>query len=218
MKFAAVIFDLDGTIIDSESQWGMAFLQVLNELGVRPGEDHHIRGLSIKSNWQEILAKYDIKTDKTSEELETLTYLEYAKLIPEIKLNDGVLEFMDVLSERGLPLALATSANWEVADKIINYFKLNDRFESITTIEEVVSPKPAPDIFLLASEKLGIDPVDCLVIEDSLPGVTAAHEAGMKVIAINSDEEREDELNEADLVVQGFSEISLKAIDSMGQD
>jgi HAD superfamily hydrolase (TIGR01509 family) len=218
MKFSAIIFDLDGTIINSEKQWGMAFLEVLNKLGVKTDEDHHVRGLSIKSNWQTILSKYKVKTDKTPEELEMLTYIEYAKLIPEIELNDGVLEFMDVLAESDLSLALATSSNWEITDKIINYFKLNGRFESITTIEEVVSPKPAPDIFLLTAEKLGIDPVDCLVIEDSLPGITAAHEAGMKVIAINSDEEREDELDDADLIVQGFSEINLKAIDSMHQD
>lgn len=218
MKFAAIIFDLDGTIINSERQWGVAFLKVLNKLGVKTNDDHHIRGLSIKSNWQTILAMYKVETDKTPEELETLTYLEYTKLIPEVELNNGVLEFMDTLSESGLPLALATSASWEITDKVINNFKLNDYFENITTVEEVVNPKPAPDIFLLASEKLGIDPIDCLVIEDSQAGVTAAREAGMKVIAIDNNEEDENEVENADLVVQGFSEISLKAIDSMGED
>jgi HAD superfamily hydrolase (TIGR01509 family) len=218
MRFAAIIFDLDGTIINSEKQWGLAFLKVLNMLGAKTDEDHHIRGFSIKSNWQEILTKYKIKPGKTLEELETLTYLEYAKLIPGIELNDGVLDFMDAISESGLPLALATSASWEITDKIINNFKLNDYFESVTTVEEVVNPKPAPDIFLLASEKLGIDPADCLVIEDSLPGITAAHEAGMRVVAINGSDEEAEELDGADLVVQGFSEITLKAIDSMGQD
>ncbi len=218
MRFAAVIFDLDGTIIDSEKQWGMAFLEVMNKIGAKTGGDPHTRGLSIGSNWKNILEKYKIEIDKTPEELETLTYLEYEKLIPGIKLNDGVLEFMDTLIERGLPLSLATSANWEITNKILEHFKINDHFESITTIEEVTSPKPAPDIFLLASEKLGVEPIDCLVIEDSAAGITAAHEAGVKVIAINTDEEREDETDEADLTVQAFSEISLKAIDSLGQD
>jgi HAD superfamily hydrolase (TIGR01509 family) len=203
MKFAAVIFDLDGTIIKSERQWGKAFVAVLKKLGVdTKGRDPHTPGVDIKFNWKNLIAKYGVKTDKTAEELEILTYAEYEKFIPEISLNNGVLEFMNVLKESGLSLALATLTNWEITEKVINHFGLNNYFENITTGEEVENPKPAPDIFLLAAEKLGIDPVDCLVIEDSITGVTAAHEAGMKVIE----------------VVDGFSKITLKAIDAIGVD
>ena len=131
-------------------------------------------------------------------------------MIPEIILNDGVLEFMDVLKESGLPLGLATSTNWETAEKVLTYFGLSNYFENITTGEEVVNLKPAPDIFLLASVKLGVEPRDCLVIEDSQIGVTAAHEAGMRVIAVSP--------IQADLVVEGFPEITLKAIDAIGSD
>jgi len=219
MKFAAVIFDLDGTIIKSEKVWGRAFITVLEKLGVKTnGSDPHTRGVSLKSNWQNILTKYGIKTSKTPEELEALTYIEYEKLIPMITLNDGVLEFMDVLTESGLPLALATSANWEITCKILEQFSLQDIFESITTGEEVLDAKPAPDIFLAASEKLGVDPIDCLVIEDSPSGVMGAREAGMRVIAISGGEEDKDELNKADLIVESFPEITLKAIDAILQD
>lgn len=220
MRFAAVIFDLDGTIIKSEEVWGKAFSAVLNNLGIKTdGVDPHTRGVSIKSNWPEILKEYNVKTEKTVEELEVLTYTEYEKLIPQVKLNDGVLEFMDTLKENSTPLALATSTNWKITDKIIEHFKLNDFFENITTGEEVDSPKPAPDIFLTASEKLGVDPRDCLAIEDSATGVIAAKEAGMKVIAVTGEEEDDDEnLKDADLVVESFAQISLKAIDALDQD
>jgi HAD superfamily hydrolase (TIGR01509 family) len=218
MKFAAVIFDLDGTIIKSEEEWGKAFTAVLQKLGVKTNEkDSHTRGADIKFNWQSLIAKYEIKTTKTIDELEMLTYTEYEKLIPEITLNDGVLEFMDVLKENGTSLSLATLTNWETAMKVVEHFGLNNYFENITTGEEVVNPKPSPDIFLLASEKVGVLPVDCLVIEDSLSGVTAAKEAGMKVIAV-SDGEDTNLLRDADLVVGGFSEITLKAIDAIGID
>jgi HAD superfamily hydrolase (TIGR01509 family) len=218
MKFAAVIFDLDGTIIKSEKEWVEAFTAVLQKLGIKTNDKDLItRGAALRSNWQKLLTKYNIKTDKTFEELGLLTYAEYEKLIPEITLNDGVLEFMDVLKENGTSLSLATLTNWETAMKVVEHFRLNNYFESITTGEEIANPKPSPDIFMLASEKLGVEPADCLVIEDSLSGITAAKEAGMRVIAV-SDGEDVNLLEGADLIVGGFPEITLKAIDAIGLD
>jgi HAD superfamily hydrolase (TIGR01509 family) len=216
MRFAAVIFDLDGTIIKSEKEWGMAFVNVLRNLGVVVDSKHpQTAGVSANSNWEKLIRKYNIKTDKTLDELSVLTYIEYEKLIPMITLSDGVLEFMDVLNESGVQLALATSTKWETTDMVLKQFGLDDYFDSITTGEEVDNPKPAPDIFLLASEKLGIDPADCLVIEDSVSGVDAATDAGMKVIAVSNEEEKEENLEDADLVVESFSEITSEAIDAI---
>lgn len=195
MKLAAIIFDLDGTIIESEDVWGKAYGYP------------HTRGVSVQDNWKNILAKCNVKTDKTLEELEILTCKEFEKLIPELKLKDGFFEFLESLEEQDIPLALATSTRWETTSKILEEFDLQNVFECITTGEEVALPKPDPEIFLLASEKLGVDPVDCLVIEDSQAGVTAAKEAGMKVIVIS-----DDEIENADLIVEGFNEISQRAI------
>ena len=125
---------------------------------------------------------------------------------------------METLQENGTPLALATSTNWETADKVLEQFGLFNFFESITTGEEVLNEKPAPDIFLRTAEKLGVDPSDCLVFEDSPPGVAAAKEAGMKVVAVNNDEEATEKLQDADLIVDSFSEITLKAIDALKED
>ena len=87
-------------------------------------------------------------------------------------------------------------------------------FDSVTTGEEVVNQKPAPDIFVRAMEKMNMDPGDCLVFEDSLSGVTAAKEAGIKAVAIDPSGER-GELDEANLVVEGFSEITPKVVDQL---
>lgn len=216
MKLSAVIFDLDGTVIKSEKVWGKAFVNVFKTLGVNIDNSHpQTGGVSLKNNWENLLVKYNIKTNKSSDELVVLTYIEYEKLISEITLNDGVLNFMDELKESGIQLVLATSTKWETTDKILTHFKLTDLFESVTTGDEVLYPKPAPDIFIAAAEKVNMDPSFCLVIEDSESGVMAAKDAGMHVIAITNGEENEDRLEQADLVVEGFAEITPKVTEGL---
>lgn len=199
MKLSAVIFDLDGTIINSEEAWGKSFTKVLESFGVKVDSPHsHTTGVSVKDNWLNLIKKYNIKTNKTLEELETLTYFEYEKLISIVKLNAGVLEFMEEIKKSGIPLALTTSTNLKTVNKILERFEIRDFFEMVTTGEEVESPKPDPGIYILTADKLGVEREDCLVIEDSESGIKAAEEAGMKVIKITED--------------NGFSDIKLKEI------
>ena len=88
MKLTAVIFDLDGTIIDSEKAWGKAFVGVFDQLGVKANNDHpQVGGVSLRNNWLNLIKEYNIKTTKTPDELVTLTYLEYEKQIPFITIN-----------------------------------------------------------------------------------------------------------------------------------
>jgi HAD superfamily hydrolase (TIGR01509 family) len=213
MKLVAVIFDLDGTIIDSREAWGRAFSVVLKSLGVEIKEKYPDEpGIAVRENWRRFIVKFNIKTDKTLDELRSLTYHEYMKLIPEISLNDGVVEFIENLKDSGTEIALATSTSWEAMDKILNSLKIQELFDYITTSEEVTSQKPQPDIFIRAMEKMNLDPSECLVIEDSPSGVTAAKEAGIKVIALDPEEKNGEVLSKADLIVGGFSEISPKII------
>jgi HAD superfamily hydrolase (TIGR01509 family) len=215
-KYSAIIFDLDGTLIESETLWGKAFVRVMESLGVKAENDHPGQiGVSIKPNWQHVIQKYDIKTTKTLDELEVLTYAEFEKLIPYVYLKDGAIDFIEDLKENGYDIGLATSTNWTIVEKILDHFQIHYLFNAVTTGEEVASPKPSPEIFILTADKLGIDPEHCLVIEDSPSGVEAAIEAGMKVIAISSDGDEEDKLEKADLVVEDFSEITPKAIDQL---
>lgn len=216
MKIAAAIFDLDGTIIDSEEAWGKAYSSVLKSLGADVDENNsHIFGESVEFNLKDQISKHNIKTGKTIDELVTLAFVEFQKFIPLVTMEDGAAEFMEGLGEAGTPLALATSANWETTDKILTHFGLTGLFECITTVEEIDNPKPAPDIYLLSAEKLGVDPEDCLVFEDSPAGVAAGKDAGMKVIAINSNDDDREKLTEANLIVEDFSEITPKVIDQL---
>lgn len=215
MKILAAIFDLDGTIIESEPVWGKAFVKVLSTFGVQSDESNsHTPGVSVKDNWKNLVSKYEIKTNKTPDELEVMTYLEYEKLIPEIDVRDGVIELITSLKDSGIEIAIATSTSWEIADKILKNLELEYLFDELTTVEEVVNPKPDPEIFIKAVEKMNLEPEDCLVFEDSYTGVKAAKEAGMKVIAIDPSGENED-LENADLVVGNFSEVNPKAISEL---
>lgn len=215
MKILAAIFDLDGTIIESENAWGEAFVKVLSSLGIRPETAHpETTGASVKDNWARIVPKYNIKTTKTPDELEVLTYLEYQKLIPEIELREGAVELIADLKDRGAEVALATSSNWETTDKILERLNIKGLFDSLTTSEEVFDQKPSPEIFIKTAEKLNLEPADCLVFEDSGPGVKAAKDAGMKVVAIDPTGEQPG-LDEADLTVQSFSEVNPQVIDRL---
>ncbi len=215
MQILAAIFDLDGTIIDSEPAWGKAFINVLSSFGVKANSPHpQMAGVSIKDNWKRLISKYDIKTTKTLDELEVLIYKEYEKLIPEINLRDGVVDFITNLKDTGIEIAIATSTTWEIADKILRNLNIEYLFDDLTTVEEVVNPKPDPEIFIKAADKLSLEPDVCLVFEDSPSGVQAAKDAGMKVIAIDPTGENKG-LEEADLVVGEFSEITPKAVDQL---
>ena len=216
MKISAVIFDLDGTLIDSEGAWALAFNDVLKELGYTSIDNHpHISGVSLKKNWEMLLPKFSIKTNKTFEQLEVLTNNSYVNHLSSVSLMPGATEFIESLKESGAKIGLATSTNWLIADKIFEKLGLKETFDSVTTGEEAVNPKPDPDILLIEADKLGVNEENCLVIEDSPSGVTAAHRAGMKVIAVEDGEDDQPDLSGADLVVGGFAEITPKVIEEL---
>ena len=215
MKISTAIFDLDGTVIDSEDVWGRAFCRVLKNLGAIAKSEHPEEpGFSIKESWKRLIPEYGIKTEKTLDELRSLTYSEYEKEIPQIGLQDNVVDLIEDLKESGIVIVLATGTIWEIADKIMMNLKIENLFDNIVTGDEVLNQKPDPEIFNKVIEKLDVDPNECLVFEDSLPGILAAKEAGMKVIAIDPTGENA-KLEEAHQVIGSFSEVTPKVIDSL---
>lgn len=214
MNISAVIFDLNGTLLDDEDEFGMAFNKILKKLGVDSNQKYpHESGIGVKENWKRFVQKYNIKTSKSVEQLAKETQEAYFEKLDSLQLREGAHDFIENLRDSGIQIGLGTSNTWENADLILKQIGLSiEDFDAVTTTEEVRFNKPDPDIFLTTSEKLGIDPEYCLVIEDSIAGVEAAHLAGMKAIAIARDEEYERKLKDADLVVVGFGEITPNAI------
>lgn len=212
-----VIFDMDGTVIDDETQYKNAFKTIAERLGAKTDQSFRLQGgVGVEKEWPLLIEKYQIKTDKNIHELGVLTQEEYLSHITEVKLREGFLELASNLKEKEIKIALATSNNWSIVDAIFKKFSLENFFDVVTTAEEVRELKPDPEVFLLTAMKEDVDSSECVVIEDAPSGIKAAHEAEMKVVAI-ADEEKGEEasLGDADMIVWGYNEIDIKTLEGL---
>ncbi len=213
MRTSAVIFDLDGTVLDNEDEYGAAFKKVLENLGAEVKTDYpHVGGIGVEENWPGLLKKYNLKTDKDLNQLTSETQKEYLKLLPKVRVKKGLEEFIKQLRQDGIKTALATSNVWFILERVFEELPIEGLFDSVATGEEVKNKKPAPDLFLTAADKLDAAPEECLVIEDSVSGVRAAHNAGMRVIAIARDDKYAKELKDAELVIGDYNQLSPKLV------
>jgi HAD superfamily hydrolase (TIGR01509 family) len=213
MKIAAVIFDLDGTVLSNEDEYGAAFRKVLARLGKKVDKKYpHISGIGVRENWPHLLAKYKIKTKRSLEELTKATQDAYLEQLGRVTVKRGLEEFIRDLKDSGIMTALATSNEWWIVDEMLEELNLERLFNITTTGEEVDFKKPDPALFLVTSRKLGVEPEECLVIEDSEAGIQAAHEVGMKVVGIFRDRKHAQKLREADLLISGYSQLTPEKI------
>lgn len=216
MSIAAVIFDLDGTVVADEDEYGAAFAKVLRSLGAKVTSSYpHVGGIGVKENWPVLLKKYKIKTSKSIEQLTKETQDAYFAQIDQVTLKSGLREFIGQLRERGVKTALATSnASW-IVEALVEKLGLQKYFDAITTGEEVRYKKPDPDTFLVTAGKLGVEQENCLVFEDSAAGIIAAQAAGMKVVGIFRNKKHAEELKEADMLVKNFRGLPLAKISNL---
>ncbi|WP_406491446.1 HAD family phosphatase [Streptomyces sp. NBC_01604] len=182
----AVIFDLDGTLVDSEPNYYEAGRQILAEHGVPDftwADHERYVGISTQetvAHWKEL---YGLRAPV--EELlaaKNRRYLELARAstsaYPEMR------TFVELLAGEGVPMAVASGSSPLAIDAILAGTGLDTYLRTAVSADEVARGKPAPDVFLEAARRLGADPADCVVLEDAAPGAAAAHAAGMRCIAI----------------------------------
>ena len=209
MEIKAIIFDLDGTVIENDVVYQEAFQEVFDSLGEKPGARLTlVGGIGVKGEWDKLKDFYKLKTKKFSEELSILTQQRYLAKLDSIYLKKGFKEFIRKIKKDGVKVALATSNNRSVVDDVLKKFDLEGFFDTVTTAEEVRYQKPQPDIFKITAEKLDLDFSSCLVVEDSQAGILAAHEAGMKVVGIARDNKHREVLKEADIVIDDYSKLT----------
>ena len=213
MHIKAVLFDMDGVLLESEQYINEAGVLMFREKGyhVAPkdfieftgmGEDRYLGGVAEKHG-----IPFNLKKDKAR------TYEIYENLVKEnIDPLPGVRSFIMECKNRGLKIAVATSA-----DRIkleINLREINlpvSTFDATVNGEEIEHKKPAPDIFLKAAERIGVKPTDCLVVEDAVSGVQAAKAAGAKVLALTTTF-NETELSEANWIAADLSHAPAEAL------
>jgi HAD superfamily hydrolase (TIGR01509 family) len=180
----AVVFDLDGVLIDSEQAWGEVRRQFVMETGGRwpDGAQREMMGMS-SIEWSRYISEelgVDRSPQRISEEVARRVALLYKERLP---LMPGASEAVERLAGRW-PLALASSSNRELINLVLEIAGLTAYFEASISSEEVARGKPAPDVYLEAARRLSVSPLDCTAIEDSHNGILSAAAAGMRVIAI----------------------------------
>jgi HAD superfamily hydrolase (TIGR01509 family) len=206
--YAAVIFDMDGVIVDSEPRHERAFLSVLEEIGYAnrlPRPFAHYIGRSDRDVWVDFM-----EVNNPPHALEDLLARKRERVLgilqAEQPIFDGLPVLVRDLAGQGTRLALASGSERPVVDAVLAMADLHRHFVVTVSGSDIERGKPEPDIFLRAAALLGVPPESCVVIEDSKPGVTAARAAGMRVIAITNTHPA-DELNAATQVVGDYEEI-----------
>ncbi|QDZ13363.1 HAD family phosphatase [Devosia ginsengisoli] len=183
--FQAVIFDMDGTLLDTESVFKTIVFEVCTELGFEMTDAVHMSmvGGSHERTSQLLIEAYGV-TFPYSLFDERCRVIMRERSHAGVPVKPGAREFISDLRERGIPTAVATSSRNPHATHHLGAAGLLDLFETVVTRDDVVNPKPHPEPYLTAARRLGIDPLHCLALEDSNAGVRAAHAAGMQTIMV----------------------------------
>ncbi|MEZ2189166.1 HAD family hydrolase [Corynebacterium sp. CCM 9204] len=187
---AAVIWDMDGTVTDTEPLWAVATYEMSEKMGRRLTTEKHATtvGGSFDNTFRVCAEHAGVTPDQAAKErYRRILFDRFAELFTERPtLNPGVHELLRDLKHRGIAMYIATNTPRELADPVIAAVG-RDLFVDTVCGDEVPKGKPAPDIYLEVARRAGLSPWDCLVFEDSATGMRAAHDAGCRVIGVPGD-------------------------------
>jgi HAD superfamily hydrolase (TIGR01509 family) len=211
----AVVFDLDGVLIDSEHVWDEARQELARERGGRWTEtaSRDMMGMS-SLEWSRYMHEV-IGVPDSPEEISAEVVRRLARIYRlELPLFDGAVEAVERLAARW-PLGLASSSNRELIDLVLELSGLERFFRATVSSEEVRRGKPAPDVYLETARRLGLDPACCAAIEDSENGIRSAKAAGLRVLAIPNPRYPPDDeaLVAADDVLGSLADLTPEAVD-----
>lgn len=182
----AVIFDMDGLLIDSEPLWKEAEVKILNKVGIplTPEKAKETMGLRENEVIEYWLLKYpqeNVSEQKIlSDVIDEVTRL----IIARAEMMEGVNEVIELFASQNIPMAVASSSEVSIIDAALGKIMIKDKMKVICSAEHEKFGKPHPGVYITAAEKLGISPLECLVFEDSPNGLLAAKSAKMKCVVV----------------------------------
>ncbi|HEY8928882.1 MAG TPA: HAD family phosphatase [Mucilaginibacter sp.] len=213
-KSIAAIFDMDGTLIDNTPYHYKSWVALFKKYGKGQlsKETYYteISGVPVMDTIRRIFgdSRDEAELKVLHEEKEEFYRQEYAPFVAPI---NGLESFLTELKDAGVKMAMATSATVQDINFILDRIPIRAQFDAIVESTMVSKPKPNPQIFLKAAERLNTPPSNCVVFEDSLAGIKAANDAGMKVVGITTGHPAS-ELRNVDLVIDDYSELSAQKL------
>ncbi len=217
-KIEAVIFDMDGLLIDSEPFWQQAEVDVFSKMGYKMTVEmcQQMAGLrvgEVVKHWQ-ALYKWVTPTQEVVIQQITDRVIELSQT--KGKALPGAIETLKFIKKLGLKTALASSSSMKVIEALLEILKIKDEFEVIKSAEFEEYGKPHPAVFINTATELGVNPLNCLVLEDSLYGIIAAKAARMKVVAVPSESDfHKIQFRIADIKLSSLEEFTPKVLEEL---
>lgn len=214
----ALVFDMDGVLLDSEPIWRAVEREVFARLGIEVTEEDLMRTMGVRiadvvAGWYR---RHPWEGPSHEEVAEEIVERVADTILREGRLNHGAVEAIDYFRRLGLRPALASSSPMRLIRAVLSMGGLEDRFDVVLTAEEDARGKPDPAVYLRAAERLGVPPERCLAIEDSLAGIRAAKAAGMVCIAVPELPAEEARGAGADLVLGSLEEVDDRIWEATG--
>lgn len=216
----AIIFDMDGVLVDSEYTYFQSKSQILKEAGHEVEDSYHFQFMGTTSEymWAQMKEEFDLPLS-VAEYVQKMTELRQGMIKRDgVRVIPHVQDFVKRLSEAGLKLAVASSSSLAEIKKNLAEIGLVDYFSEVVSTEEVTHSKPAPDVYLAAAERIGIKPTNCLGIEDTKNGAGAVHNAGMVCVGFANPEFPKQDLASADVVVSSFEDLAAESLVKIYQE
>jgi len=214
--FKAVLFDLDGVIVDSEVLSSLASDKVLSEIGIvlTPDERSKVFGKRTIDNYRNHIEARGL--DLNPQELVDKKNELFKEVIKgRLKPLPGVLELLKNLEDAGVKTAVVSSSPLVRVEASLVEVGLFERFPVIISGDCCREGKPNPEPFLLATQRFGVEPEDCLVVEDAEAGILAGKSAGMKCLAVRSPNTHGQDLSKADVIIDSLEDVSIGFLEDL---